>query len=61
MSASSNNSRPLTISIIGAGIGGLTAAVALRRNDKELQMKLLAYDPIQAAQQFYQERFGGVN
>ncbi|KAJ7624674.1 hypothetical protein FB45DRAFT_1086535 [Roridomyces roridus] len=27
--------------------------------NKELQMELLAYDPIEAAQQFYQERFGG--
>ncbi|KAJ7624692.1 FAD/NAD(P)-binding domain-containing protein [Roridomyces roridus] len=38
MSASSNNSQPLTISIVGAGIGGLTAAVALRRNGHNVQI-----------------------
>ncbi|KAJ7847713.1 FAD/NAD(P)-binding domain-containing protein [Mycena olivaceomarginata] len=32
MACTQNPSRPLNISIIGAGIGGLTAAIALRRN-----------------------------
>ncbi|KAF7348375.1 FAD/NAD(P)-binding domain-containing protein [Mycena sanguinolenta] len=38
--AASNNSlqQPLTISIVGAGIGGLTAAVALRRNGHNVQI-----------------------
>ncbi|KAJ7624662.1 FAD/NAD(P)-binding domain-containing protein [Roridomyces roridus] len=40
MSPTSNNSssQPLTISIVGAGIGGLTAAVALRRNGHTVQI-----------------------
>ncbi|KAJ7827687.1 FAD/NAD(P)-binding domain-containing protein [Mycena olivaceomarginata] len=36
--ASSNNSSPLNISIVGAGIGGLTAAIALRRNGHNVQI-----------------------
>ncbi|KAJ7778667.1 FAD/NAD(P)-binding domain-containing protein [Mycena maculata] len=32
MGTSDESSRPLNISIVGAGIGGLTAAIALRRN-----------------------------
>jgi salicylate hydroxylase len=38
--ASSNNSSPLNISIVGAGIGGLTAAIALRRNGHNVQVYL---------------------
>jgi salicylate hydroxylase len=39
--ASSNNSyQPLNISIVGAGIGGLTAAIALRKNGHNVQVCL---------------------
>ncbi|KAJ7244969.1 hypothetical protein B0H12DRAFT_1073559 [Mycena haematopus] len=38
MAASNNFQQPLTISIVGAGIGGLTAAVALRRNGHNVQI-----------------------
>ncbi|KAJ7471434.1 FAD/NAD(P)-binding domain-containing protein [Mycena galericulata] len=36
--SSTNSSQPLNISIVGAGIGGLTAAVALRRNGHIVQI-----------------------
>ncbi|KAF8171932.1 hypothetical protein K438DRAFT_1729026 [Mycena galopus ATCC 62051] len=38
MAASNTSSQPLTISIVGAGIGGLTAAVAFRRNGHNVQI-----------------------
>ncbi|KAJ7735667.1 hypothetical protein B0H14DRAFT_2639116 [Mycena olivaceomarginata] len=37
MAPSNNSYEPLNISIVGAGIGGLTAAVALRRNGHNVQ------------------------
>ncbi|KAJ7834364.1 FAD/NAD(P)-binding domain-containing protein [Mycena olivaceomarginata] len=38
MAPSNNSYEPLNISIVGAGIGGLTAAVALRRNGHNVQI-----------------------
>jgi salicylate hydroxylase len=39
MASSLNNSyQPLNISIVGAGIGGLTAAIALRKNGHNVQV-----------------------
>ncbi|KAJ7808790.1 FAD/NAD(P)-binding domain-containing protein [Mycena olivaceomarginata] len=38
MTSSNNSYQPLNISIVGAGIGGLTAAVALRRNGHNVQI-----------------------
>jgi salicylate hydroxylase len=38
MAPSNNSYEPLHISIVGAGIGGLAAAVALRRNGHNLQV-----------------------
>ncbi|KAJ7833088.1 FAD/NAD(P)-binding domain-containing protein [Mycena olivaceomarginata] len=38
MACTQNPSRPLNISIIGAGIGGLTAAIALRRNGHHVKI-----------------------
>ncbi|KAJ7735676.1 FAD/NAD(P)-binding domain-containing protein [Mycena olivaceomarginata] len=38
MTSSNNSYQPLNISIVGAGIGGLTAAIALRRNGHNVQI-----------------------
>ncbi|KAJ7757712.1 FAD/NAD(P)-binding domain-containing protein [Mycena maculata] len=38
MATSNTSTQPLNISIVGAGIGGLTAAVALRRNGHHVQI-----------------------
>jgi 2-polyprenyl-6-methoxyphenol hydroxylase-like FAD-dependent oxidoreductase len=40
MTSSNNSYQPLNISIVGAGIGGLTAAIALRRNGHNVQVCL---------------------
>ncbi|KAJ7791856.1 FAD/NAD(P)-binding domain-containing protein [Mycena olivaceomarginata] len=38
MTSSNNSYQPLNISIVGAGIGGLTAAIALRKNGHNVQI-----------------------
>ena len=37
-----SDSKPLNIAIVGAGIGGLTAAIGLRRNGHNVSVSIVA-------------------